>query len=406
MYNLKTEILTKKTTIILFILMAMFPLFKPNIVSWIIITYTIFTVYYLIKEKKKIKINLNLISYTIIFWMFLIYELFSKRFELKEVLLHLHFLILPLLFFYLPPFINNKLKNKAIIAFQVSVLIQSFYFLFLFLFNNPVNKLFYISEENIPFFRNYVFNHSLFKIHPTYFSAFLLVSLTISLFYHNKRTILNMINVLISIFFILMFSSRIIIVITLLTIFYYFFQIVNNERKQLMKVISLMIFVSIITLLFFNKIIYKRFNEIRTEISNPPVNAHHNSTNIRVAINKCSVLLIKKIPFFGYGNQLQNTLNNCYAKNYSSNFYINTNYNTHNYYFHILLFGGWLFLIMFFVYLIKIWISIQNFQIAKLIFIQILLINLTENFFSRYYGLILFIYFMMLFITFNNKRIE
>ncbi len=150
-------------------------------------------------------------------------------------------------------------------------------------------------------------------------------------------------------------------------------------------------------------IIKDRFDEIRTEINKPIVGSYYNSTNTRVAIIKCSTILLKQVPFFGFGDELQKELNDCYGRMNDSQFYKISTFNTHNYYFNLILYGGWLFLIVFLIYIVFVYKNIKYSTLGLFLLMQFLLINLTENYFSRHYGVVLFTYFTSLFIFIKEK---
>lgn len=157
---------------------------------------------------------------------------------------------------------------------------------------------------------------------------------------------------------------------------------------------------------FNNNFILNRFQEIKNEINKPIVGNRYNSTNTRLAIYKCDYLLIKRVPFWGYGSKLQEQLNNCFAENNESEFYKIGVFNTHNYYFNLILYGGYLFLLLFLLYLIFLIKNLKHNYLAIFIFFQFLIINLTENYLSRHYGLVLFCYFTSLFIFFKKEKIN
>ncbi|WP_405611696.1 O-antigen ligase family protein [Polaribacter sp. Asnod1-A03] len=270
-----------------------------------------------------------------------------------------------------------------------------------------MDKLFYISKENIPFFREYVSNNYFFEIHPTYFSSYILLSITISLFNLKKAKIFNFLNIIFSIFFLFLFSSRIVIILLLLTVLLFVFYSFSPKIKR-GKLILIVSNLTILTVFCFlnNSFVSKRFDEIKNEISKPIIGNRYNSTNTRVAIYKCDVLLTEKVPFWGYGSNLQEELNNCFAENNDSDFYKISTFNTHNYYFNLILYGGVLFLLIFLLYLYIVFKSIRYNLLGLFIFFQILFINLTENYLSRHYGLVLFCYFTSLFIFCKKERIN
>jgi O-antigen ligase len=104
--------------------------------------------------------------------------------------------------------------------------------------------------------------------------------------------------------------------------------------------------------------------------------------------------------------QLQQKLNQCFAENNNSDFYKISVFNTHNYYFHLMLYGGILFLLLFLLYVYFVFKNIKYNVLGVFLFFQFLSINLTENYLSRHYGLVLFCYFTSLFMFFKKERIN
>ncbi|WP_258848565.1 O-antigen ligase [Polaribacter sp. WD7] len=241
-------------------------------------------------------------------------------------------------------------------------------------------------------------------MHPTYFSSFLLFSITFSLFKFKSNIVFNLLNLIISLFFIMLFSSRIILLILLLTLTIYLSVQISKSRKKVIKFFGLFLVITVI-FIFNTDVVKNRFKEVMSQFNKPISGNYYNSTNTRIAIYKCNIQLTKELPFFGYGNALQNKLDDCYAKNYDSIFYKVNIFNTHNYYFYILLYGGWFFLILFLVYFYYIFTTLKNNMMHVVFFFQVLMINLTENYLSRHYGLFLFCFFITIFIYVNlNER--
>lgn len=402
----------KKTTNLSFLMLAVFPLLKENYISMTIIFCALMVTINAIIYKQNISITKDILFVTLIFWIVLLRELFFFEPSKKLIILHFTFLILPLIFYFKPSYINEDTKKKSLLVFQISVVIQSLYFLFIFLKSNNYNQIFFISNENIPFFRDYVFRNAKVVIHSTYFSAYLLISFIISFLnlIQNSKTknlhLLNSLNLGFTILFIFIFSSRIIIltlfVLTLIIVIRYLKQ--QNSKKKLIILWSFFLFTILAGVLFKN-VLFDRFNEIKTEINKPVEGKYYNSTNIRVAILKCTFKLIKDLPLMGYGNKVQKNLNACYSENYKSDFYLKHTYNTHNYYFNLILYGGWLMLFLFILYVIYIFLRIKHSFLAILILTQLLIINMTENFLSRHYGIMTFNYFIMMFMFLKTNNI-
>ena len=393
----------EKFTKISFLALATLPFLKANYNSKVIILWAVVVLVSFFKIKRKHKFSINYMVYTLPFFMFFFYEIFSGSFNLSRIILVLPFLIFPTIFLLKPKFINEYIFNLSFLIFQISVLLQSFIYLFVFLKENSIFKLLDISSHNIPFFREYVTNNYLIELHPTYFSSFLLFSITISLFKFVKIRFFHFFNIISSLFFIVLFSSRIIILLLLLTFVCYIIFIASKNRKKE----SLIIGVIVLTVFLFianTKVVKDRFYEIKEQMNNPIVGSYYNSSNTRLAIYKCDYLLIKEVPFFGFGNNLQIKLNQCYADNNNSEFYQISVFNTHNYYFNLILYGGWFFLFLFLIYLFFIFERIKKNPLHLFVFIQFLLINLTENYLSRHYGIVLFCYFAVIFVTINKNE--
>lgn len=397
----------KNLTIISFLSLATLPLFEEYHNSWIIILCVFLTLLDVFKNKKKIDVTPTFIIMTSPFLFVFLLQLIGTSFSLQNLLLHLPFVAFPFIFTNRPNYIDESVKEKSLFIFQISVVIQSILFFLPFIQHNSWGDLFKVSQENIPFFREFVFEHSWVKIHPTYFSAFLLVSFTISLKNILKSRALHVLNFIFCGFFVLLFSSRMVILIFFATIVSFIFYQVF--RKQVSKQMKLgLVFLTIIALISFrmSKIVYERFEEIKTEISKPIVGNYYNTTNTRITIWKCDWELIKKVPFLGFRNDLQNHLNQCFESVTKSDFYKKNIYNTHNYYIHLLLYGGWLLLLVFLIYLFVMYRKIRYSKLAIILFVQILLINLTENFLWRHYGLVLFTYFTVMFVNVDEKRVS
>jgi len=393
----------EKFTKISFLALATLPFLKANYNSKVIILWAVVVLVSFFKINRKHKFNINDMVYTLPFFMFFFYEIFSGSFNLSRIILVLPFLIFSTIFLLKPKFINEYIFNLSFLIFQISVLLQSFIYLFVFLKENSIFKLLDISSHNIPFFREYVTNNYLIELHPTYFSSFLLFSITISLFKFIKKRFFHFFNIISSLFFIVLFSSRIIILLLLLTFVCYIIFIAYKNRKKE----SLIIGVIVLTVFLFianTKVVKDRFYEIKEQMNNPIVGSYYNSSNTRLAIYKCDYLLIKEVPFFGFGNNLQIKLNQCYADNNNSEFYQISVFNTHNYYFNLILYGGWFFLFLFLIYLFFIFERIKKNPLHLFVFIQFLLINLTENYLSRHYGIVLFCYFVVIFVTINKDE--
>ena len=398
----------ENSTKISFLSLATIPLLKENVNSILIILCVVLTIINIIKLKSFKSFKKEYWILSTLFWAFLLHEIIFLDYNFDRILRYLPFLIFPLLFYYRPAYIDTKIKEKSIVVFQISTLLQCLIYSFLFLKNNSLSQFFYVGQSYIPFFREYVFGNYLFEIHPTYFSVYLLVSFTISLVTlligKNKKLAFTIPNILLTVFFIFLFLSRMVFVILFATIIS---SLIYTILKRSIKESTIIFVISVILLIALiypsRTIIQDRFNEIKTEINKPIVGSYYNSTNTRVAIIKCSIILLKQVPFFGFGDELQKELNDCYGRTNNSEFYKISTFNTHNYYINLILYGGWLFLIVFLIYIMFVYKNIRYSTLGLFLLMQFLLINVTENYFSRHYGVVLFTYFTSLFIFIKEK---
>ena len=142
-----------KITIVLYLSLACFPLMKANINSIFIIFCILFSIYEFVKNKRKVVLKSNILIHTSVFWMFLLHEVITLDFNSKTILLHLPFLIFPLLFVFKPNYINDKVKEYSLLVFQGSVVIQSLIYLYLELMFLRIHQLKYIQH----IFRHFCF---------------------------------------------------------------------------------------------------------------------------------------------------------------------------------------------------------------------------------------------------------
>jgi len=401
---MKYKSLLKKSTYLAFGFLALLPLIKENINSIFIAIASFLVILNRVKMPSLKNPPLKIWLITSIFWLILIRELISLHPEINLILRYLPFLIFPLLFYYKPNYIDGAFLKKTIYIFQIAIFIKVVLYLILFFKDNSLNTFFYVSNENIPFFRDYVFTHSKIVIHPTYFSAFLLFSFTISLVEISKKIskinkFIHILNILFTLFFIFLLSAKIIILLIPVTILIF---LVSTNKKT--RIIGVTLFAILCLLVVFSPLkkgLKERFNEVKTEINKPIKGNYYNSTNVRVAILKCSLELVKQMPYLGYGNRIQNELNRCYEKNNDSDFYKINTYNSHNFYLFMLIYGGWLYFFLFLFYMFFLLFKNKKNHLAYLLIIQVLIINLTENFLFRHYGIVLFVYFVSL-LTISN----
>lgn len=408
---MKTSHILKRILKLSYLSLALIPLTKENINSILIIVCVGLTLIFKLKFKERFQFDKQLLYLSLPFWTILLYNIFTFDFSLKMVLLYLPFLVFPLLLKNKPDCIEHKLFVSSVKVFQCSLIVHLTISFIMYLGAYNIYDMFKVSPENIPFFRSFFYHENFLEIHPTYFSMFLLLSASISIrsFFKkeisSKHKMFSMLNSILCFFVILLLSSKMVILTTGFTVF---FMLSTNFRSlDKTQLRFALISFGLITITFsfiFKDVVGERFKEIKTEYKKPIEGLYFNSTNVRVAIIKCSMGLISEVPVLGYGNSLQADLNKCYRAKYNSDFYLRGGYNTHNYYMHLLLYGGFLFFIVFIVYICNLFNKLKGSYIGLLFLVQILIINLTENFLGRHYGIVFFTYFISIYYFSINKK--
>ncbi|WP_228853138.1 O-antigen ligase family protein [Aegicerativicinus sediminis] len=391
-----------------YISLGLFPFLKESFGSICIICCFIFVLVDFYKNHKDLQLGSTFWILSSVFWIFLVFQIITLRFDLKITLRNLPFVFIPLIFRFIPNYVSRSDLKWIVKCFQLSVVILFFFNLAMFLKGHTIFSLFEISPENIPLFRNFVYKNGVNQLHPTYFGYFALLSYSISFYklvydyegkvYRNG----HFVNTIICASIIFILVSKVILILWLLTtIILVAFLLKTKVKKFKAWRLAIVIFGFVVLSFPFKTMIQGRINEIRTEINRPISGDYFNSINIRVAILKCSVKLVKHTPFFGYGPNQQDYLNLCYADNYNSDFYEIQTYNSHNYFIYLLLYGGWLMLILFLVFFGMLFKTLKTNFLSTLFLVQILIVNLTENFLYRHYGIITFVLFSTIFAYFE-----
>ena len=162
----------------------------------------------------------------------------------------------------------------------------------------------------------------------------------------------------------------------------------------------------VLTALVFSPFIGKRFAElkdIKTQFSEGDLLS---STDLRVGVWRCAIQSIGDHIWTGVGvGNSRQTLETCYSSYHQIEFF-DGEYNTHNQWMHFWLRGGVLSILLFILFYIGIIrIAVRKQQIELLAFLVFFgLICLTENYFSRQFGMLFWSLF--LFGILSEKRLE
>lgn len=404
-------------------LICLFPLLRINYNSYTIIAFALVCVLHSFstkenkhkikkrfQEKRRIFFLTTAIVYVFAFTMF-----YSKNFEygLRSLQHLLALLIFPILIFLFMEKFSKKELNLILAIFLTVCLIQLIYihynFYVLGLYRDMKEATFY----NLPF-REAIINLKYESLHPSYISLWYSFSIAILLKWiplkvKSLKTILIMFFVFLSIIAltgtIIMLSSRIGVLSLILVLGIYIIKLKTKRTKW-----SLFLFFSIIVVFSFKNISYlsSRFiSEFKETKFEPPIGKAHNSINIRIGIYQCSMDIIKENFIFGVGiGDVQNKLNNCYD-HFDTDVYLGTDYNSHNYFFNVLLVSGVIglivFLVMFFIFFR---IALKYNDYLYLCFLISIVIGMFfENILSRNHGVLFFSIINTLFIQtlYNNN---
>ncbi len=408
---------TEKLFLFLIPCLFTFPLFKESISTFMIILLAANTLFYHFSHKTFPDLKLKNLLLTLPFWILFSYSMVSNQlFENQSHLQHaLFFLIIPLCFLSIPNhfFDSEKMDLYFSVLKITSLLICVFYIASYFYYHNF--KELFIVFQNVSSFRNYIYDDlKIIKIHPTYFTSILVLCSTHAferVIKQKKYFELLYIFVFLLISFLLITKLNLIFLILVLLGMQLFRSQFTFKKKM---VLTAMLTMAISLLVFLTPGIKSRFMEVINSANRPPQGVEFDSTNIRKAIFDCSISILKTDYLYGVGfANLQNKLNDCYASNYDSSFYKETEYMTHNYFLYLFISSGifgfacFLFYVM---QVIKIALKINNF-VFNIFLINIFLMCCIEDFLFRHYGIFFFQLILLCFIkasdfkTLENKSI-
>lgn len=392
----------------LFLAVFCFPILKDNVTSIIIILLCFACLLYFVINKIKPAFDFRFAYLTIPFFIFVLYPLFIEHsyFEFSSIQRNILFVITPVLFGFFPiHIVSQNTINKGITVFKNVCLVLACYYLYIFLSTNSIYDLFSFGVSYQPVFRTAVYDVPLNSIHPTYSSIFFVFAIAIAVIDFNKGKAYNTFLILVFCLFIVLLSSKIAYLLLVLTILFLIYQLLKISNK---KKVFVLFFVTVgfSSLIYFTPSAKIRFTEIVNEYNRPLVGLYTSSTSVRLAILKCSINLASENFLQGLGfDNIQNELNACYKHNYDSDFYLETTYNTHNYYLYILIGSGVVGLLFFLFtisYIIRLAINSNN-LLFILLLLNVLIVCCVENFLYRVQGLLFFYWFLCVFVLKSKK---
>ncbi|WP_405378521.1 O-antigen ligase family protein [Nonlabens sp. Asnod3-A02] len=236
------------------------------------------------------------------------------------------------------------------------------------------------------------------KIHPIYLSMHICVSIIFSLFLVHKG--LNWKKLLVLVIMNLVFIAFLLImikkgpIIALILVAAYLVLMFKNIKLYIVFGLGV---IGLVSVIIFNPKVNERFSEL-LQVQDTDASMT-NSTNIRYSIYKCvsSVIPHAGITGFGIGDG-KNQLINCYQED--SKFLADNRYNSHNQYTGIILYVGYLGLLLFSSFLL--YHIVRAFSRKNYLFIAILLfycvVMFSENILERENGVLFFAFFINLFL--------
>ena len=400
--------INEKLFLFLIPLLFTFPLFKENVSSFFFILLAANTVVYSIITKNYKNFNYKQAAIlSIPFWIISISCLLRGTFfdNLKDINHALFFLLFPIVFGLIPSLYFSKERIALYISIlKNACLIICFGYILSYFVNHSLEEFRQV-EYNISSFRDYVYSEiGFFKIHPTYFTAITTFCIAYSLekvLKEKKWYEIAYILVFMLLTFLLLAKINIIFMFILIPITILFRSNISKSGKIISFSVAMTVFAGLV---FFVPGINKRFTELYESVNRPPVGAAHDSTNIRVAILKCSTEIAQEHYLFGVDFvKLPGVLHECFASNYDSAFYVDHYYLTHNYFAYIFLSTGilGLLLLLFYTYNVMIILRKINLFIVYVMAVNVFLICFTEDYFYRQFGLF---YFSLILFSFMKFR--
>ena len=370
----------------------------------------IFTVACLIYgDYSQLKIKKNWIKLSIVsLWVLPFIQLLL----LNRIDEYLNNLITKITLFLIPILIligyqSNKINLSGILKFFVYGTVSSC----LFCLINAVISYYFLKNDNAFTYTSLSLFH-----HPTYFTIYL--NFVVGIIYLNNLkpiknfklpTNLSLIIISFLSFFILFASSRIGWISNILIhLFFTSCMLYNKKFSRKAIIYFLVLMIPFTTLIYTNKTIQYRFNEIITytfqKVDQKKVQS---STSDRKKIWSISFKLIKKKWITGYGTGQSKKVVQEQFKKDDYDFLFKKNYNSHSQYLQVFLDQGIFgFLLLVFFTFGMLYASLKQKDFVYALFLVIMILNfMTESILERQSGVIFFAFFNTIFFFqwFNKK---
>jgi O-antigen ligase len=361
--------------------------------------------------------KINRLHYLVLFFLILAIGIFYSldlQQAQKDIVRHLSFILLPIVFLTLKPF------NKREYYIVIKIYVYAVTLLFLICFANAIYRQVIFSNQGGSFNWYFFYRYDLLEIfdqHPTYVSMYGLLSLSILLdkrkIFFKKKWILLLV-IFIQGLSIVLYGSRIGYIILLILIFAHIYINLKLKSKKEKGRLTLIYLLSIIILLTTSWNIpivkeriqftlgyqqdYKFNNQEAIKNSTPEEQG-------RFLLWKDAFELIKEKPLFGYGTGSNHEVLSKKYKEKGHQLFLEKRYNAHNTYLDLLLTGGIPLLLIYLSILGNLlYIGFYKKNYIVLSFFLILAITgLTETIF-RSQGIIFFAFFYCFLLSTNTNN--
>jgi O-antigen ligase len=242
----------------------------------------------------------------------------------------------------------------------------------------------------------------LIGIHPIHLSILSVLGILLSFYIFHENKKVNIFFIIIQITLLVLSGTRSTFIAFVAVVFLLIFMSGLRRTLKYLILLSSMLFLSI--LFIKNSDFKKRFTEVILPVSYSKVNIN-NSTSVRNAIWRCSLIEIKKSNILignGIGD-VPTKLQECYNCKYPE---LDKFYNSHNQYFSIILGMGILGLfafLLFILYFIRLALINKN-KYLLVLMIFYLYMFVFENILERKYGILPFLFFTFFISHFFNKQ--
>ena len=374
-----------------------------NSISIAILLIIAITSHYILDKEKTLLEKLKSVNVLIVYFYLLVIGIFySSNIDLAlKVLEHnLAFLIVPISFSLLSIKITKSLRDKILLSYAfavISFLLFTHISIFLHIINNNESILLIFTK----YLRNDFINFSIVDIHAPYFGMYSVFAFIIIFFSERIKVPIKTVLISYLLFSIYSISGFMSVAISIILILFFLINYLRNLKKRYISIVI----VSLIVLISSLFIVLKQENT--------------NSSNVVMRVEKLrerggdsdrmenweSVFKLSKHDLLygvGTGNELEeiqkvrNKIGWAWAYNHKANM--------HNQYLEILLRNGIIGLLLFIailVYFVTIAYKNKDYVFSTFIFI-ISLSFISESILERQWGIVFFVFFSSLFISFNK----